>query len=83
VKYGITRRRIYFSAISGICKNCGFKNGLQQPFAFQHYIISAAVVWNTPVGPLSFSAKYYDHQQTPVSFLFHFGYIMFNKRALE
>jgi NTE family protein len=53
------------------------------PFAFQHYISTAALVWHTPVGPMSASVNYYDQVKEPFSFLFHFGYIIFNKRALE
>jgi NTE family protein len=54
-----------------------------QPFALQHYIGSGALVWHTPVGPMSFSVNYYDQVKDPFSILFHFGYIIFNKRALE
>ncbi|HEX8514623.1 MAG TPA: patatin-like phospholipase family protein [Bacteroidia bacterium] len=54
-----------------------------QPFALQHYISTAAVVWHTPVGPMCLSVNYYDQLKEPFSVLFHFGYILFNKRALE
>ncbi|MCX6297025.1 MAG: hypothetical protein NTX97_13385, partial [Bacteroidetes bacterium] len=53
------------------------------PFALQHYIGSAAIVWHTPAGPMSLSVNYYDQVKNPFSILFHFGYIIFNKRALE
>ena len=52
-------------------------------FATQHYIGTAAAVWNSPVGPMSLSLNYYDQPTNPFSVLFHFGYIIFNKRALE
>jgi NTE family protein len=39
-------------------------------------------VYTTPIGPISISANYYDHETKPWSFLFHIGYIIFNKRAL-
>lgn len=52
-------------------------------FATQHYIGTGAIVWTTPAGPMSFSVNYYDHTDKPLSFLFHFGYILFNKRVLE
>jgi NTE family protein len=54
-----------------------------QPFALQHYIGTGAIVWHTPVGPMCFSVNYYDQVKDPFSILFHFGFIMFNKRALE
>ncbi len=53
------------------------------PFALQHYIGAAAVVWNTPIGPMSLGINYYDQVVNPFSVDFHFGYILFNKRALE
>jgi len=53
------------------------------PFAFQYYIATAGAVWHTPVGPISISANYYNQVKDPVSVLFHFGYILFNKKALE
>jgi NTE family protein len=54
-----------------------------QPFALQHYIGTGAVIWHTPVGPMSLSVNYYDQIKEPFSILFHFGYIIFNRRALE
>ncbi len=54
-----------------------------KPFALQHYIGTSGVVWHTPVGPMSLSINYYDQEKNPFSILFHFGYIIFNKRALE
>lgn len=53
------------------------------PFALQHYIGYGGVVWNTPLGPMSLGVNYYDQVKYPFSILFHFGYIIFNKRALD
>ena len=53
------------------------------PFYLQHYIGSGAIVWNTPIGPMSLNVNYYDQVVSPFSVDFHFGYILFNKRALE
>jgi len=72
-----------FQPVQTLVKTADLKTDYGAPFAIQHYIGSAAVVWNTPVGPMSLSLNYYDHQAKPFSVLFHFGYIMFNKRALE
>lgn len=72
-----------FQPVHSLIKTADFKVDYSQPFAFQHYIATAAVVWHTPVGPMSLSANYYDQVKDPVSVLFHFGYIIFNKRALE
>ena len=40
---------------------------------------STALVFHSPIGPISFAANYYDLKETPWSFLFNFGYILFNK----
>lgn len=53
------------------------------PFALQHYVGTAAAVWHTPIGPMSLSVNYYNQEKNPFSILFHFGYIIFNKRALD
>ena len=54
-----------------------------KPFALQHYIGTGAIVCNTILGPVSLSINYYDQVKKPFSILFHFGYTIFNKRALE
>jgi len=45
------------------------------------FIGSVAAVYQTKLGPLSFSLNYYDKQDTKVYALFNFGYILFNKRG--
>ena len=72
-----------FQPYETLIKNSEFKTDYSQPFAFQHFIGTGAVVWNTPVGPMSLSLNYYDHEKNPFSILFHFGYIMFNKRPID
>lgn len=66
-----------------LIKRADLKVDYGQPFALQHYIGTGAIVWHTPVGPMCFSVNYYDQVKDPFSILFHFGYILFNKRALE
>jgi len=72
-----------FQPFQAMIRNAENKVDYSQPFAFQHYIGTGAVVWHTPVGPMSLSVNYYDQVKDPVSVLFHFGYIIFNKRTLE
>ena len=52
-------------------------------------IATGTLVYNSPVGPISLGLNYYynvpeiaPENTTPVTFLFHFGYILFNKKAL-
>ncbi|HET6991820.1 MAG TPA: patatin, partial [Bacteroidia bacterium] len=44
---------------------------------------TTALVWTSPLGPLSLSLNYYSPQKQPFSLLFNFGYIIFNRKALE
>jgi len=57
--------------------------GYTPPFSQRYIIATAALVGHTPLGPISFSVNYYDHEQTKYTFLFHFGYILFNKSAFD
>ena len=43
----------------------------------------AALVYSSPLGPLSLSVNYYDQYENPFSFLFHFGYIIFNRKSID
>ncbi|MBL4657408.1 MAG: patatin-like phospholipase family protein [Flavobacteriales bacterium] len=53
-------------------------------------IATATMVFHSPIGPLSFSLNYYHNlpeiaqeDKTPLTFFFHFGYVIFNRRAVE
>ncbi len=47
------------------------------------FTANANLVYNTPVGPVSFSVNYYDEERTKWYFLFHFGYVLFNERGID
>lgn len=47
------------------------------------YIGMSSLVWHSPLGPMSASINYYSSRPEPLSFLIHFGYIIFNRKALE
>ena len=60
----------------------------------RYTIASANAVYRSPLGPVSFAVNYYfnvpeissdnlGEQRIPVTFIFHFGYILFNDRALK
>jgi len=52
-------------------------------FSKRYLIGSGSIVFNSPVGPLSLNLNYYQGKEKPVSFLFTFGYLIFNKRVLD
>jgi NTE family protein len=78
------RTEVYvFQPIQALEKTNDLKTTYGKALALQHYIGTSGVVWHTPIGPMSLSVNYYDQEQNPFSILFHFGYIIFNRRALE
>jgi NTE family protein len=52
-------------------------------FSAHYYMTSSALVYHSPIGPLSLSLNYYDRSVDKLSLIFNFGYIMFNKRAID
>lgn len=56
---------------------------LGEEVADRDYIGTFTTVYHTPVGPLAASLNYYDDSQQELSFLIHFGYILFNKKSRE
>ncbi len=55
---------------------------LGPPFSYRSYIASTSIVYNSPLGPVSFSVNYYAKATEPFTFNFNFGYIIFNHRAM-
>lgn len=49
----------------------------------RYNLFSTSLVFHSPLGPVSLSLNYYDREQHPVSFLFNFGYILFNRSVSE
>lgn len=47
------------------------------------FIFASSLVYTTPLGPIAFNANYYDRYEDHWSFMFHFGYIIFNKKSLN
>lgn len=79
-----------FQPYARLIKNEDQTAGLGKGFDQRFLIAMAALVYHSPVGPASISLNYYHNtpefaqeKTTPLTFLFHFGYIIFNKRALE
>lgn len=50
---------------------------------FENYYLqgAASLIYQTGVGPVSFSLNYYEKENTKFYFSFNFGYILFNKRG--
>lgn len=54
-----------------------------EAFSKRFFLGTFGLVYHSPVGPVSISVNYYDKNEKPFTVLFHFGYILFNRRALD
>jgi NTE family protein len=50
---------------------------------YRYYIASTGLVFHSPLGPIGLFVNYADMRTNSFSFLFHFGYFIFNKSALN
>ncbi len=53
------------------------------PFLYRYFSGLAALVYNSPLGPLSVGINYYDQNVNAFSLFFHMGYIIFNKKSID
>lgn len=72
-----------FQPVQSIVKDKFNYAKYSSPFLYRYICGMAALVYHTPVGPVSASVNYYHGEKQPFSFLFHFGYTLFNKRAID
>ena len=47
------------------------------------YIGASALVWHSPLGPVSLNLNYYDSREEPWSFSFNFGFLIFNQSIYD
>jgi hypothetical protein len=62
---------------------------LDKEFNTLYTLGTGSLIYYSPLGPMCFSVNYYhntpgisDINTLPITFLFHFGYVIFNKRAI-
>jgi NTE family protein len=72
-----------FQPFQEIIQTEDLKADYNTAFASRCGLASLATIYHTPVGPVSLSVNYYEKRDDQFSVLFHFGYILFNKRALD
>lgn len=53
------------------------------PFNKRYLIGAAYLVYNTPLCPVSLGFNYYANEPKPTTFMFHVGYILFNRRVID
>jgi len=54
-----------------------------EPFSMHSWMASAALVWQSPVGPVSLSSHYYDRERNNFYTQLNIGYIIFKRKALS
>lgn len=54
-----------------------------EPFEDRFYIGTLGGIYHSPLGPLSLNINYYDQRDDPWTWIINFGYLIFNKRALD
>ena len=72
-----------FQPIREILSTPDLKATYSERFLKRYFIASAGAVYHSPLGPVSMFVNYYDDRKDPFSFLFHIGFIIFNKGALD
>jgi NTE family protein len=53
------------------------------PFLYRYFSGMAALVYNSPIGPVSVGINYYDQNKYSFSPFFHIGYIIYNHKSIE
>ena len=72
-----------FQPFEQILENNDRKAYRGRQWSDQQFIFGSSLVYNTPIGPIALNLNYYDKKEDHWSFMFHFGYIIFNKKSLE
>ena len=77
-----------FQPYQAFVRNENQTTGLEDPWKSRYSILAGTVVYESFLGPLSFSVNYYYdnpdislEDEEPVTFLLNFGYILFNRRV--
>jgi NTE family protein len=53
------------------------------PYANRYGIVSSSLVYQSPIGPVSLTASYYNKPDQKIYVIFNIGYLIFNKRAFD
>ena len=72
-----------FQPVNSIIKTAKNKADYSTAFLNQRFSGLTALVYSSPIGPISVGLNYYDQNQTPISFFFHIGYIIFNRKSID
>jgi NTE family protein len=72
-----------FQPVNAI-RDDGFGKAVYAPnFLYRYFSGLAALVYHSPIGPVSLGVNYYDQNENAFSPFFHIGYIIFNKKSID
>lgn len=72
-----------FQPVLSILKTNDGTSKYSSPFLYRHFSSLAALVYNSPIGPISAGVNFYDQNENSFSFFFHLGYIIFNRKSID
>jgi NTE family protein len=72
-----------YQPVLSILKTSDNKAKYSTPFLYRHFLGMGALVYHSPIGPLSIGVNYYDKNDNSFSFFFHFGYTIYNKKSID
>lgn len=71
----------YFQPLNSLQEQADGTTSYSELFLKREIIFTTIGVYHSPVGPVSISVNLYPERPTPVTFMFNFGYLIFNNRA--
>ncbi|HTA26459.1 MAG TPA: patatin, partial [Bacteroidia bacterium] len=78
-----------FLPYQAIEQGANYSATLTGPFTVKRYIAMAALVYHSPIGPMSISLNYFDNTNNTTnavnsfSVFFHVGFILFNEKSIN
>jgi len=72
-----------FMPYKELIQTATFKTEYGKAFSKRYYLGSVGAVYHSPVGPVSLFLNYYDDRENKFSVLFHVGFFIFNRSALD
>jgi NTE family protein len=72
-----------FQPVYSIVKKADNKADYSTAFLYRHFLGMGALIYHSPIGPLSIGINYYDKNENSFSFFFHFGYMIYNKKSID
>ncbi len=72
-----------FQPFQEILASTDYTSTYGDAFNRRYFIGSLNPVYYSPIGPISLSLNYYAKRDKPLSLMFHLGFVLFNRKALQ